>query len=89
MQEDADHFKTIQRFVILMYSRTSTQKQVNEARLQLYFQRNNNIETVPPTENALLLHAKRAIYQSGIWSKCLEAHSNLPSPPSVWLETVK
>ena len=36
--------------------------------------------TIPPTENALLQHTKRAIYQSGVWSRSLVAHQNVPSP---------
>ena len=47
--------------------------------MDLYFTRTQNIETIPPTKNALFLHTKRALYQSGIWSKCLEAIQNLPS----------
>ena len=27
-----------------------------------------------------LLHTKRSLYQSGIWSRCLEPQQNLPSP---------
>ena len=80
IQEADDRFKTIQRFVIVMYSKTSTLSNVNEARLQLYFQRTHNIETIPPTENALLLHTKRAIFQSGVWARCVDNHQNLPSP---------
>ena len=63
-----------------MYSRTSILQTVNEARLDLYFSRSQNIETIPPTKNALLLHTKRSLYQSGIWSRCLEPQQNLPSP---------
>ena len=62
------------------YSRTSILNFVNEARMDLYFTRTQNIETIPPTKNALFLHTKRALYQSGVWSKCLEAIQNLPSP---------
>ena len=54
--EEDDKFKKIQRFVVLMYSRTSAINDVNEARIDLYFSQTQNIETIPPTKNALLMH---------------------------------
>ena len=53
---------------------------VNEAREYLYFNRSFNIENVPPTKDAFYLHTRRALYQSGIWARCLEAHQRLLSP---------
>ena len=71
-----------------MYSRTSAINDVNEARIDLYFSQTQNIETIPPTKNALLMHTKRALFQSGVWSRCLEAMQNLPSPKAFgWIET--
>ena len=78
-QDDAK-FQSIQRFTILMYHKTSILTKVNEARMRLYFQQNKNIETIPPTEDALFLHTLRAIFQCGVWSRCLQSHQNLPSP---------
>ena len=63
-----------------MQLRTSNLHSVNEARLDLYFSRSQNIETIPLTKNALFLHTRRALYQSGVWSRCLDAVQNLPSP---------
>ena len=74
-----EEFKTLQRFVILMYSKASDHLRVNEARLDFFFKKNQNLESIPPTENALLEHCKRAIYQCGIWSRCLETQQNLPN----------
>ena len=78
--EDDDKFKIIQRLVILMYARTSTLTAINDLRVEMYFQRSQNIELIPTTQNALLMHVKRAIYQTGIWSKCLDSFQNLPPP---------
>ena len=78
-QDDAK-FESIQRFTILMYHKTSMLTKVNEARKRFYFQRTKNIETIPPTEDALFLHTLQAIYQAGVWSKSLEIQQNLPSP---------
>ena len=86
-EEDDSKFKTIQRLVVLMYSRTSLLRFVNEARMELYFTRSQNIEQIPPTANALLLHIRRAIYQSGIWSRCILESQNCPSPQNYgWME---
>ena len=47
----------------------------------MFLQKNEpNLENVPPSKNALLQHTKRAIYQTGIWSRCLEPIQNLPPP---------
>ena len=71
-----------------MYSQTSILNSVNEARMDLYFTRTQNIETIPPTKNALFLHTRRSLYQSGIWSRCLEADQNLPSPKDFgWMDS--
>ena len=87
LTEDDPKFAVIQRFVVLMYSKTSILSSVNEARMELYFQRSHNIETIPPTSNSLLFHTKRAIYQCGKWSRTLTAKQNLPSPANFgWKE---
>ena len=50
----------IERFVIVMYQRTSTATHVNEARKKLFTQR-YKMENIPPTLNALEQHVKRAV----------------------------
>ena len=88
LDEDDGKFNTIQRFVVLLYSRTSLLHSVNEARMELYYARSQNHENIPPTKNALLFHTKRAIYQSGVWSQSLEEQQNLPSPKNFgWKES--
>ena len=79
IQEDDPSFRILQRLVILMYSRTSDLTLVNRARMELYFQR-FNVEKIPPTCNALLFHVKRALFQCGVWSRCLLPKQDLPSP---------
>ena len=78
--KESPEFKAIERFVILLYSRTSPHTSVNEARMEMYFQKTQNLERVPPTADALLLHIKRAIFQTGVWATSLEPQQNLPSP---------
>ena len=80
LEEGDLSFKILQRLVILMYCRSSDLTMVNEARMELYFQRSPNVERIPPTSNALLFHTKRAVYQCGVWSRCLLPKQDLPSP---------
>ena len=80
-----DHnFALIERFVVLMYDRTSGLHEVNQARQELFCQRSRKLEGNPPTRAALEQHVKRACYQAGhVWSQSLVAHPVLPSP-SEW-----
>ena len=70
-----DVLNVIQRFVILMYSKTSTHSSLNEARKAL-FAKGRTIENIPPTEAAFTEHLRRGVLQAGhIWSQAL-----VPSP---------
>ena len=60
-----DMMPEIERFVTLMYNRTSTCTTVNEARKDLFTRKGRSIETIPPTYGALLEHTKRVAYQAG------------------------
>ena len=71
----------IQRFVILMYDRSSDKMTVNTLRKHLFTKKGRQMEGLPPTEAALLQHTKRAAYQSGFcWRQSLQSQQNLPSP---------
>ena len=64
-----------------MYSKTCSLTNVNEARMELFTQCSRTIDNIPPTQNALKQHLKRAIYQAGyIWAKALEPKLIPPSP---------
>ena len=73
----ANDMEVIQRFVILMYDMTSPLTSINECRRILYTKKDRAIENIPPTENALAQHVKRALLQSYIWTSCLTL--NLPN----------
>lgn len=74
----------IERFVILMYSRTSQFHNVNAAWKQMFLYGNRQIDKVPPSHNALYQHILRAVYQSGhIWVQMLLRNPAMPSP-SEW-----
>jgi hypothetical protein len=74
----------IQRFVVLMYDRSSSKMTVNGLRKHLFTKKCRPMEGIPPTEAALLQHTKRAALQSGYcWNRCLQSQQSLSSP-SEW-----
>ena len=71
----------IERFVIIMYSKTCTQTKVNDARKELFAQHGRTIDSIPPTHAALLQHLKRAVFTSSfVWAQALESCPTLPDP---------
>ena len=66
-QVDEDATQTIERFVILLYDRTSTSTDVNKAHCKLFAMK-NNVQLIPPPSAALKQHVRRAMYQGGyVW----------------------
>ncbi|KAG0722278.1 hypothetical protein GWK47_006094 [Chionoecetes opilio] len=55
----------LERFVVLMYDRSSAATGVDEARLDLFAPKQRAYNSIPPTQAALREHAKRAAYQAG------------------------
>ena len=76
-----NYMPLIERFVVLLYSRTRTALTVNEARQELFSKRSRVIENIPPTQAALLQHTKRTVYQTEhVWGSALIAKPQIPSP---------
>ena len=72
---------TLERFVVLLYDRTSAQTAVNGAGKQLFVKKGRQFEAIPPTRAALLEHSKRAVLQAGyIWGKALIPSPTMPNP---------
>ena len=75
-----DAVNIIERFVILLFDRTSTCTKVDHAKRKL-FPRKPSVQQIPPTRAALEEHAKRAVYQGGhMWGKKLLPDPVLPLP---------
>ena len=75
-----DHlFKQMERLTIILYDKTSTLSSVNDARKKLFCEANRAMERLPPTQDALLQHIKRTIYQAGIWTST-DTLQIIPSP---------
>ena len=65
-------FRVLERFEVLMYSRTSPHQDVNHARQSMFSQGTRSIESIPPTQAALEQHVKRAaeLIKCGCKSAC-------------------
>ena len=79
---DDEIMQLIERFVVLLYQRTSELDDVNAARKDLFTQ-GRAIDAIPPTKDALRQHVMRATYQAGyVWGQALFPNPELPSPSS-------
>ena len=74
-----DIILNLERFVVIIYCRTSDDGHVNTARMSLFSQMSRNIENIPTTQAALDQHIKRSSYQLGhVWGQSLEVQPELP-----------
>ena len=62
------YMRTIEHFVILMYSKGCGAAGVNEARHYLFTSGSKSLENIPPTQAALFQHVKRALLQGFYWN---------------------
>ena len=61
---------TLERFTILLYGRTSSMVNIDEAHQELFTKKGRPMDAIPPTKTALVQHIKRAVYQGGYcWGK--------------------
>ena len=75
-----DAMRIIERFVILLYDRTSKCTDIDKGRRKL-FERKNNVQLIPPTKSALEEHVKTAVYRDGhMWAQILLPAPELPLP---------
>ena len=70
----------LERFVVLMYDRTSESMEVNDARKQLFTQKSRSLEIIPPTQAALKQHIKCTCYQANCWNQALVLDPKMPEP---------
>jgi len=70
----------LERFVVLLYDRTSDLVTVNNARKWLFTQKSRSLENIPPTQEALKQHIKRASYQAHCWNMAVIKLPELPNP---------
>ena len=71
----------LERFVVLLYDKTSCRSHVNEVRVDLFAYKGRDVLHIPPTQGCLIEHVKRAAYQAGYcWSQSLLPMAVLPQP---------
>jgi hypothetical protein len=83
MQSDVDShtMSILERFVIVLYDRTSDAENLNVARKQMFTKKARPLENIPPTSNAFLQHVKRSVLQAvHCWSHSLETQMPLINP---------
>ena len=71
-RSDEEDIKIVERFVMLMYDRTSALSDINKCRQHLFTKKSRPVEGFPPIKDSLLQHIKRARLQSNIWTNCME-----------------
>ena len=64
---------------VTIYASTSSLSKVNDARMELFCHGKQSMENLPPTQDALHQHVKRAIYRASIWSIADEPAPQIPS----------
>ena len=70
MHELHEDLQILEKYVVIMYNRSSTAEGVDDARLDMFARKQRPYEAIPRTRGALLQHTKRAAYQAGcIWSQ--------------------
>lgn len=60
-----------QRFVCLLYDKDYPSNGCNDVdmvRFEAFCRRTKDVERIPPTNDALMLHLKRSVYQASIWA---------------------
>ena len=69
-------------FACAMYGEKDGSRDINQVRYSLFCdpQKAREPRQLPPSEDALLQHTKRANYQAAIWKSALTAAPDLPSP---------
>ena len=71
---------SLEEFTCRIYSVSSKSKFVNTLRHEMFLSKRGEVDssTLPPCQNSLLHHIKRANYQAGIWQRSLEAMPDIP-----------
>ena len=74
----------LERFVVLLYSKSFDVENVNQARQTLFAKGTRTLENIPPTHAALQQLIKRAVLQAGyIWGQAIVPIQQRPTP-ALW-----
>ena len=76
-----EDLEILEKFVVIMYDRSSTVSCVNDAQLELFARKQRSFQSIPPTQAALVQHSKRAAYQAAcIWSQSVMRQPETQNP---------
>lgn len=67
-------------FVCKLYNPGTQEVEINKERAAAFRKSKKDLDALPPTQDALILHIKRANYQTMVWNKALEPCPSLPKP---------
>ena len=62
---DSQQFQKLERLTVILYDKSSPESSINQARKEIFCRANRQMEKLPPTQDALLQHIRRAVYQAG------------------------
>ena len=71
-QISADVLAKAEAFVCKLYHRGTQEVEINKERAAAFCKSKKDLDALPPTQDALILHIKRANYQTMVWNKALE-----------------
>ena len=84
-----EYLETLEKFVVMIYDRSSIAEGVDDARLDMFAQKQRPYEAIPPTRTALKQHVKHAAYQVGCsWSQSTVRQQEIQTPAN-WSLTKK
>jgi len=75
---DSDLFQKLERPTVIVYDRASPLTSINQTRRELFCYKNHAVEKLPPsapTQDALLQHIRRAMFQAGTWTTSTQSIS--------------
>ena len=79
-QISADVLAKAEAFVCKLYNPGTQEVEINKERASMLCKSKKDLDALPPTQDALILHIKQANYQTMVWNKALEPCPALPKP---------
>ena len=75
-------FKKLNKFTCLLYSMQAECSSVNDLRYEQFRLKKGEVHSaqLPPCEDSLMEHTKRANYQAAVWKHCIVQNQSIPKP---------
>ena len=81
IDEDSSLMEALEKWTVMMYSKSCTHFTVNEARQSMFTHNLKSLDNIPPTQAALYQHAKRTLLVAGYtWRVAFRKMLNMPDP---------